>query len=261
MKIGHLNVRSLIPHFNDFSAVVTGYDILAVGETWLMANVDDSAVQIKDYSFLHRDRESRGGGVGVYIKNTFRYDVLDSSNAVEQLWLNVKYGRVNFILGVVYRPPEAAYGQFLEELEVSFSNCLPLSEFIICVGDINIDLLKKDSAPARSFNETLETLGFLQIVAEPTRISATGASLIDLIIISDDSFVHRVGVRSVHISDHELIECEIFGDCTAAPKLITYRDYKDFDLELFQQHLSSLNLDIIFYISDIDLKVEVCGVV
>ena len=50
-------------------------DILAVTETWLHPNSADDRV-ISDltptgYSFHHVPRATRGGGVGVLLKNTF----------------------------------------------------------------------------------------------------------------------------------------------------------------------------------------------
>nr|CAI5842932.1 unnamed protein product [Callosobruchus analis] len=50
------------------------YDIIALSETWLTSNVDDAEVHIANYNFVRKDRVDgdRGGGVGVYIKNSIR---------------------------------------------------------------------------------------------------------------------------------------------------------------------------------------------
>nr|CAI5864414.1 unnamed protein product [Callosobruchus analis] len=56
----------------------SSYDIVAISETWLNGNVDGPAVQINNYNFVRRDRNdgSRGGGVGIYIKNYIKYKFL-----------------------------------------------------------------------------------------------------------------------------------------------------------------------------------------
>nr|CAI5864413.1 unnamed protein product [Callosobruchus analis] len=80
IKVCHLNVRSLIGHFADFLDLIqsSSYDIVAISETWLNGNVDGPAVQINNYNFVRRDRNdgSRGGGVGIYIKNYIKYKFL-----------------------------------------------------------------------------------------------------------------------------------------------------------------------------------------
>nr|CAI5846780.1 unnamed protein product [Callosobruchus analis] len=47
------------------------YDVFAVSETWLSKNISSDVVKISHYSFFRQDRGSRGGGVGIYIKNKF----------------------------------------------------------------------------------------------------------------------------------------------------------------------------------------------
>nr|CAI5820274.1 unnamed protein product [Callosobruchus analis] len=82
--------RSLVGHFADFSDLIQSnrYDIVAVSETWLNSNVDGPAVQINNYNFVRRDRNdgSRGGGLGIYIKNYIKYEILSQSDNTEDVW-------------------------------------------------------------------------------------------------------------------------------------------------------------------------------
>nr|CAI5840302.1 unnamed protein product [Callosobruchus analis] len=61
-------------------------DVLAISETWLNEKIETSYVTIDGYTFLRRDRGSRGGGVGLYISNSLKFKKITSSGEIEQLW-------------------------------------------------------------------------------------------------------------------------------------------------------------------------------
>nr|CAH7727563.1 unnamed protein product [Callosobruchus chinensis] len=61
-------------------------DLLAISETWLNEKIETSYVAIDGYTFLRRDRGSRGGGVGLYISNSLKFKKITSSGEIEQLW-------------------------------------------------------------------------------------------------------------------------------------------------------------------------------
>nr|CAI5816930.1 unnamed protein product [Callosobruchus analis] len=91
-------------HFADFLDLIqsSSYDIVAISETWLNGNVDGPAVQINNYNFVRRDRNdgSRGGGVGIYIKNYIKYKILDQGDSTEDIWyeneaLSQKYDQLD----------------------------------------------------------------------------------------------------------------------------------------------------------------------
>src|SRR3978361_1899351 len=93
-KFGHLNVRSLMNGFDDFKnyLVMGDFDIFAVSETWLCPNIASDAVRVPNYHFLRRDRGSRGGGLGFYVKEHISVKVITTpvSSAFEQLWFSAK---------------------------------------------------------------------------------------------------------------------------------------------------------------------------
>nr|CAI5843640.1 unnamed protein product [Callosobruchus analis] len=143
IKVCHLNVRSLIGHIVDFSDLIQSnrYDIVAISETWLNGNVDGPAVQINNYNFVRRDRNdgSRGGGVGIYIKNYIKYEILSQGDNTEDVWVSFKFNNDMYTVGCIYRPPKNSFEELL-------FNKLPLCDKLICLGDFNIDLLNSTHA-------------------------------------------------------------------------------------------------------------------
>lgn len=59
----HINVESLICHFNEFNEVIrdVNLDIIALTETHLKAYIDDNAVSVVNYNLIRNDRRYTRG--------------------------------------------------------------------------------------------------------------------------------------------------------------------------------------------------------
>lgn len=135
IKIGQLNVRSLVAHFTDIKAYIldNNFDIFAVTETWLSNSILDSAVKIAGYDLFRTDRIGRGGGVAVYVNSSFNKVFINTSNVIEQLWLEVRLPDVGFVVGVIYRPPNFNFGRFMDIFDNTLSEIFVKYDKIVCV--------------------------------------------------------------------------------------------------------------------------------
>nr|CAH7731414.1 unnamed protein product [Callosobruchus chinensis] len=108
LSIAFLNVRSLVPHFANFKTFLENqdFDIVGVSETWLSANVPSDLISIDNYTFIRRDRNGRGGGVGMYVRNTLNFSLIlsESNFLLEELWVEVKFNNLTYII-VLYTTP------------------------------------------------------------------------------------------------------------------------------------------------------------
>ena len=91
------------------------FDIICLTETWLSHGVEPP--KIHNYCLARKDRVTRGGGVGLYIKNNIKYRMLDVGSELEQLWVSLKINKMDVNLGVVYRPPTSNFSSFMDDLE------------------------------------------------------------------------------------------------------------------------------------------------
>ncbi|CAH1986936.1 unnamed protein product [Acanthoscelides obtectus] len=91
------------------------YHFFAVTEIWLTSNIPTEVVKVPEYNFYRRDREGRGGGIGIYIKSMYQVRLvdfgIDTSTVVESIWLEVTLHKEKCI-GVIYRPPSKSFGDF-----------------------------------------------------------------------------------------------------------------------------------------------------
>lgn len=137
LSIAYLNVRSLLPHFADLKNLLLekSFDILGISETWLTQGIPSDHVQVPGYTFLRTDRDMRGGGVGMYFKNNFKYEVLTSkqSESLEQLWIKFKFNNVVYIFGSIYRPPKGHFLDFMNEFENALKCFTMECEKLVCV--------------------------------------------------------------------------------------------------------------------------------
>ena len=138
-------MRSLLPHFSEIKHILLQekYDILGLNKTWLNHNISDSQVQISNYTLIRVDRTTRGGGVGMYFRSSFKYEILKSmqSECLEQLWVKFKFNNTSYIFGCIYRPPKGQPSDFLREFEDSLSLFSMQCNKLVCGGDFNLNML------------------------------------------------------------------------------------------------------------------------
>ena len=211
-RVGHLNVRSLRPKVMEVRELLLSrdFDFFGITETWLGVDdgLDDLAVQ--GYLFYSCARGSRGGGVGFYIKNKYLPTVCEQncSEDIEFIWVKTKVGKEVLSMGVIYRPL-GNIPNFISCLDDLFSSFAPLSDRVFCLGDFNLNALECNNMTDR-FEEILVSYDLKQIVTEPTRVTATSSTLIDLIIVNNETHISEVSVLGMHgLSDHSLVCCSV----------------------------------------------------
>ena len=209
-------------YLNNFEEARCPFSIICLQETWLTNDHNESFFQLNGYTFVRNSIScSRHGGVAIYIRNNFEFEILPI-NGNQEIWdglflevylrnanCNVECRRKKVIIGNIYRPPRETvenYTTFIGELEEILSTTLRNNKEIIIAGDFNIDLLKiKNSAHVNSFFEMMITCGFLPKITFPTRITSHSSTLIDncFVKLSFDFSHTTAGIFNYNISDHQ----------------------------------------------------------
>ena len=110
-----LNARSLSPKLDELTALLatSPVDLVAITESWLRSDIDDSLLSISAFNLFRKDRiAGRGGGICVYLNNVIPCKRrLDSENPIfECLWLTLHPKRLprplsGMAICVAYHPP------------------------------------------------------------------------------------------------------------------------------------------------------------
>nr|CAI5825475.1 unnamed protein product [Callosobruchus analis] len=161
LSLGHVNCRSLLLHFNNFEEHVRNrkYSLIAVSETWLNDQIHDDAVELYGYRIVRKDRDGRGGGVAMYVKDNIRYEVFNVETVTfEILALSFKLNGLKFMAAIIYRPPgftnmDSFFSEFDETVAMLHLTC----DRLILTGDFNINMLKVDNSYVKCFVDILES--------------------------------------------------------------------------------------------------------
>ena len=94
LKIAHLNTNGLLSKLDYLKIIMlngTFFDIFAVSETKLDANILDDEIKIDGYVSYRLDRKRHGGGVLFYVNNQLESHLLKhlTDSKYESLWIKV----------------------------------------------------------------------------------------------------------------------------------------------------------------------------
>ena len=93
----------------------------------------------------------------------------------------------------------------------------------------------------------------INVINEPTRITSSSSSLIDLIITSNLSKINVSGCYDTGISDHKLVYAIVkLYRKRSRPTIIQVKDYKSVDEAALEKDLSSVPWDICGVFDDPD---------
>lgn len=246
----HLNTRSMRKKMDDIKLLIKNecIDVFTISESWLDANVSDAEINIPGYTLFRRDRhlgydygnDNGSGGTVCYVKDhinaTHRTDLND--DAIEALWVELKPSHIKPILVCTfYRPPDMTVNYFKRFDEIVQGINV---DDIVILGDFNLDCLTENTY--KKVDEFCVNNQLVQIIDEPTRVTETTSTLIDLICVSKPEEVVSSKVVYSAISDHYLVKfCKRHKKVNKSPKTSTDRCYKNFDEIEFINDLANVD--------------------
>lgn len=245
-KMACLNINSLVKHIDELRVLLSEFsvDILAINETKLDESIKSSELHIPGYEFIRRDRSRNGGGVGFYIKSSNSYVVRSDLNVFNLENLIIEIRKPNsrpFLIATWYRPPcsptdlFSSYESFIDKVD-----SLDLEYYLL--GDLNCNLASSTpDANTRHLLEISDLYGLNQLINEPTRVTESSSTLIDLIFTNHADKVSCSGVSHIGISDHSLVYVyrKLSSDLSSkGHSYISYRNFRNFNRDNFRNEIS-----------------------
>lgn len=203
-------------------------DIVCITETWLHSEILLSECCVTGYSCLRCDRDTRGGGVAVFVNTNFDHQVLLSKpDGLEFLLVAVHKNQcvnTKVHIGLWYRPPSdsAALDTLYNLLGKIEGNKLTN---LILLGDFNINVIGSSDPLLPSLNDLSNSFVLTQVVREPTRVTLSGSvSLIDLVFLSNPGLLLNCEVIAPLVnSDHNGINLSLKWPRKSTPIVTTNR--------------------------------------
>ena len=197
-----------------------------ISETKIDASYPNAQFKVSNYSLYQTDGEKGGGGIMALISQSLVRTQLKpykSFKTLEIIAFKIKTDVDNMVIVGIYRPPRALCGKYRTLLESELScvcNWAILNrDFVVDTGNLNLNRLRPDKPEGKLLLDLEVKQGFECLITKPTRIEKRGIkiteSLIDVMLTNrPDSFHNK-------------------------PKVITFRNYKNFDPEHCKELLSS----------------------
>ena len=244
IKVIHLNIQSLLSKFDEFSKLVVDnkFDAVSLNETWLTNNITDDEISIDGYDLFRCDRDGRGGGAAIYVRESFKATFVTEllSRELECVWVKLIIGNRKLLLGSCYRKPSASV-VYLENIIKNLQEALSLNIFTLLLGDFNLNYSNQNSNNSADAIELCCQMK--QLITEPTRVTPTSSSIIDLIYTSDTSFHSHSGVLYTTLSDHYSVYTVINFKHTPSPgRTIQIRLYDNIDVQAFVNDLNNCDI-------------------
>lgn len=144
----YMNIRSLRLNFASFlvniNQIIHKIKFIILVEK----NISDNEItlyNIHGFNAVFFNREGRGGGIVVYIRENIKYSHISvTTNSFELIQVDIKVKTETLSLFAIYRPPNHSPIEFIKELEELLSKINKKKEIMI-IGDINIDIHKQSN--------------------------------------------------------------------------------------------------------------------
>ena len=202
------NIRSLPKNFDELaiftSSILKAPLVYCITETWLNPNHDQGIFTLDGYKALEvASRKKRGGGVGIYVKNSVDHEKISeiTCNAIQAVTVKLRT-KTNVFVSCVYIPPSSVNESTFHKLEDYIDNLFlgPTDKHILC-GDFNVNFLSNNKKCYRLSNLLAANGLTLRNGNNATRESSAKGSktLIDCFFTN---FAFKTNVLKTSISDH-----------------------------------------------------------
>jgi hypothetical protein len=225
-------------------------DLMLLTETGLTDDTSDECIAVENYDVVRRDKPKNftgAQGVAIYIRHglpfTHRPDLEHQHLMTTAVQINLQHKKP-LVVAVVYRHPRTPVAFFNHINELFYH--LDSNRFhSVISGDFNINTLPPSAVGTRLL-ETADTYGFTQVIREPTRVTETSVTCIDLTFTNMNQ-LYSAGVDKTCIADH-FMNYIVLGKMKSSPakhRMISARNLKRIDEQKWREDMASVPWSVI----------------
>ena len=263
LVVTHVNCQSLPKHHEEILNITTNLDlhVMMLSETWLKPSLPSKLVELPRYTLLRHDRCGRkmGGGVGMYVRNDIRTEVIltsSESSGIEFMFIELHIGQQKCVLGVVYWPPRTGN---ISDLHEHLAYISATYEHVIIMGDFNVNLGNINCSETKHYKDMHRSLNFSILDLEPTHHTSNADTWLDHIVVTKkDNVLSHGQIPTPGISKHDLLFLFYSFKCPKyTPKEFQFRDYRHTSSPEFLRDTLNAPWQTVYTKHDIDGKVVV----
>lgn len=171
INIIHLNIRSIKKNFDNLmvllESLIATFEIIVLSETWNITSTEHFNIQ--GYNIYYSGgNHNQNDGVIIYVKQQYLPN-FTTIKFTENTFTNllIEINNVTFNITAVYRLPSTITDTFLLELEQLLKNNKNKNTIDIFVGDINIDIIKKQDNITNEYLNIVVENGYHPYITNP----------------------------------------------------------------------------------------------
>ena len=191
------NAHSLGKQISKFQSYIyaTDHDIIAITETWMSESIYSNEILPNNYNIIRKDRDTRGGGVLLAVKNIIPVKQLPVPDDVEIVSVELTFQKHVHTLCLIYRPPNI--DELHDKKILAYLQSLNCSSNITILGDLNLPDVCWDgycgiSSSSQSYVDLAYDLNLTQLVSHPTH---RAGNILD-VILTNTEVLHDVKILS-----------------------------------------------------------------
>ena len=183
------------------------------------------------------------------------------SEALENVWIELKYNRRSpFLVGAFYRPP-SANSDFFDTFDMVLATASTENKECVLLGDFNCNFIDGVSnANTDNLKFYTNTYGFAQMIKSPTRVTSQSHTVIDLIFVNTPGVFIDNGVFCTSISEHFFTYSVRCFNCKLSSqqghKYMEARPFNKLNVQDFNNDLINVHWDAIDDMDDIELALQ-----
>lgn len=185
-------INSRSGKFSEVQEWIEASHILSIQETKIHKSFPDSQFAITGYNMYRRDRKKGGGGIVVYVRKSIpSHRLRIKSNEVEAILVDIQVSQQHISILCGYKPPSVINSIFTNEMYTLLAVAISNRPNIICLGDLNCNILHPldNGEEGRTWLDICDVYDLQNLIREPTRISRTNESCLDIIATNAPAFV------------------------------------------------------------------------
>ena len=238
--IAQLNINSLKSKFDALKNIISGkIDILVITESKLDKSFLTNEFLIEGFSVPFRcDREySKGGGVIIYVREDIPCRELKSlkkPDNFEGIVLEINLRKAKWLLFGGYNPHKENTPNFLTQLTPILDHYLSKYDNYLLIGDFNSEIKEE------SMKEFCDIYNLSNLIKEPTCFkNPLNPSSIDVMLTNRARQFQNSHTVETGLSDHHKMTITVLKTFfqKQSPTIVKYRDYKNFNVNLFRNQL------------------------
>ena len=181
------------------------------------------------------------------VKSIPRLDIKFNMQLVKLCWVEIDpcNGKAPILIGSIYKHPDANIEEFIKHLDDLIIKLQNRYQLYI-LGDMNIDFLKYNHhTQTEEYLDMLHSNNISPIITKPSRITNYTATLIDHIYTNNTNQMIS-GIATIDILDHLPTFCIVDIPVQKQKFKRYFRDYRQFDSELYLQDIKAIDWNSIY---------------